>query len=114
MVAERGQLLDPVARQSMGTDGKQLGRLGDGKMRSSFLIQCLIEGDTETFALERAKEGNEHSNVVRKSAPRHMAALCETQIHSSWKTVGADGTRLTASSGERDGGIPGELFLSKG
>lgn len=35
------------------------------------------------------------SKVVGKNASRHIAALREAQIHSSWETMGADGTCLT-------------------
>ena len=47
------------------------------------------------------------SKVARKKAPRHIAALREAHEHSSWKTVGADGTSLPGNSPGGGGGAEG-------
>lgn len=56
-----------------GPNGREVGGLGGGKTKS-LSYSCLIEGYTETFALERAKEGNEHMQCSQEKC---------SQAHSS-------------------------------
>lgn len=73
--AEMVQSLQQEGRWSMVP---MEGRLVDwvvGK-RSPCLIRCLIEGYTETFALERAKEGNEHMQCSQeKCSQAHRSPM---------------------------------------